>query len=278
MKIIVYKEEVNMKVIFFGAGSYAKFLWEQINKNKQLYIDKYRAFADNNENLWGRYFCEKRVISPNRIKEYEILRNEIDQKIELHNSLLTFTITTVVAILSFILLQNHPYSAFLFLIPFCILIPMSMRIAYYRSAMARLSAYMIVFLEEEIPGIQWETLNQKIVSEVIGEKGDTSEKKKKKYPFVGITKIQRLLFGEYYECLVIGILCYILFAIHYYQESHTCFWRLFNLSWPLLLVVLEAFITIAMDSVDKSKVFWVEQWKKLKNSEKKLSADNGSDN
>lgn len=72
MKIIVYKEEVNMKVIFFGAGSYAKFLWEQINKNKQLYIDKYMAFADNNENLWGRYFCEKRVISPNRIKEYEV--------------------------------------------------------------------------------------------------------------------------------------------------------------------------------------------------------------
>ena len=78
----------------------------------------------------------------NNIKEYDNLRNEINQKIELHNTLLTFTITTTVAVLTFALSQNK---TILYLIPFCILIPMSMRIAYYRSAMSKLSAYMIVF-------------------------------------------------------------------------------------------------------------------------------------
>lgn len=34
------------------------------------------------------------------IKEYEELRNEVRQKIELHNSLITFMITTVVAVLA----------------------------------------------------------------------------------------------------------------------------------------------------------------------------------
>ena len=42
----------------------------------------------------------------NNIKEYDNLRNEINQKIELHNTLLTFTITTTVAVLTFALSQN----------------------------------------------------------------------------------------------------------------------------------------------------------------------------
>lgn len=37
----------------------------------------------------------------NIIKEYETLREEMLQKIELHNSLITFMITTVVALLTF---------------------------------------------------------------------------------------------------------------------------------------------------------------------------------
>lgn len=85
----------------------------------------------------------------NMIKEYDILRNEINQKIELHNTLLTFTITTTVAVLALALAQK---SSILYLIPFCILIPMSMRIAYYRTAMAKLSAYMIVFWKKTLTG------------------------------------------------------------------------------------------------------------------------------
>lgn len=203
-------------------------------------------------------------IMDNKRKEYEILRHEIDQKIELHNTLLTFTITTVVAILSFILLQDSPYSAFLFLIPFCILIPMSMRIAYYRSAMAKLSAYMIVFLEEEIPGIQWETLNQELVSTIKNGRNGNALTREERRPFVEGTKAHRLLLGRYYECLVLGILCYILYAAHYYQSNEVCFLTLFNLVWPIFLIVLEIFITVAMDSVDRSKNYWIKQWKALK--------------
>lgn len=216
-------------------------------------------------------------IMENRIKEYEILRNEIDQKIELHNTLLTFTITTVVAVLSFVLLQEQPYSAFLFLIPFCILIPMSMRIAYYRSAMAKLSAYMIVFLEKEIPGIQWETLNQEVVSAVINNKNKDMADREKKRPFVEGTKAHRLLLGRYYECLVLGILCYTLFAIHYYRDNEFCTLTLFNLGWPVFLIVLEIFITVAMDSVDRSKAFWVKQWKALKEEKEQLSNNDNLD-
>lgn len=88
------------------------------------------------------------------VHEYESLRNEINQKIDLFNTLTTFTLTTAVAILTFALTKDN---ALLFLLPFCIIIPMYIRISYYRSAMVKLSAYMIVFLETKIEEFNWET-------------------------------------------------------------------------------------------------------------------------
>lgn len=100
----------------------------------------------------------------NLIKEYDILRSEISQQIDLHNTLLTFTITTTVAVLTFALSQSMTV---LYLIPFCIIIPMSMRIAYYISSMTKLSAYKIVFLENKIDEIKWETRNAMLIKNVL---------------------------------------------------------------------------------------------------------------
>lgn len=210
-------------------------------------------------------------IIDNKVKEYEILRSEINQKIELHNTLLTFTITTVVAILSFILLQEHSYSAFLFLIPFCVLIPMSMRIAYYRSAMAKIAAYMIVFLEKDIPGFQWETLNREVIS-IAYDKNNEDESVNNSKRFAERKGVQRLISKRYYECLILGILCYFLYAVHYCQ-SDVCGWvKTVNLLWPLLLIILEFIITVVLDSVNESKNFWYDKWMELK---RKIE-DNGS--
>ena len=79
------------------------------------------------------------------MKEYQNLRDEITQEIGLHNTLLTFTITTTIAVLSFVFAQDT-ILPFLFLLPFCIIIPMSMRIAYYRTNMAKISAYIVFVL------------------------------------------------------------------------------------------------------------------------------------
>lgn len=91
----------------------------------------------------------------NMIKEYENLRNEILQKIQLTNTLLNFAVTTAVAILAFAV-ELETQNALLFLVPFCVLIPTSVRIKYYRNSMARISAYMNVFLEEKIEGFDWD--------------------------------------------------------------------------------------------------------------------------
>ena len=56
------------------------------------------------------------------MKEYKSLRDEISQQIGLHNTLLTFTITTTIAVLSFVFAQDT-ILPFLFLLPFCIINP-----------------------------------------------------------------------------------------------------------------------------------------------------------
>lgn len=76
------------------------------------------------------------------LKEYEMLRSEIEQKISLHNTLLTFIITSTVAVITIAISEGI---TILYLFPFCIIIPMMMRIAYYRKVIVKLSAYMIVF-------------------------------------------------------------------------------------------------------------------------------------
>lgn len=184
------------------------------------------------------------------IKEYDILRNEINQKIELHNTLLTFTITTTVAVLALALAQK---SSILYLIPFCILIPMSMRIAYYRTAMAKLSAYMIVFLEKNIDGIKWETRNARLIS---------VESKK------GIRGLRNFTMLRYYECLILTLVCYALYFWDYIKDKAISPFVVINTLWPMLFVVLEVLITKHINSIDKEKAYWVQRWTKLLDKEK----------
>lgn len=185
-------------------------------------------------------------MSNNKICEYNNLRNEINQKIELHNNLLTFTITTTVAVMTFALSQN---STILYLVPFCILIPMSM-IAYYRSAMSKLSAYMIVFLEKDLDGINWETRNAALVEQHLN--------KKKK-------DINKFTVLRYFECLILTVICYSFYVIDYVKDKEFNAIVVINILWPLSFVIWEILITKHINSIDKEKKEWIKRWNKLKN-------------
>ena len=52
---------------------------------------------------------------------------------------------------------------FLFFVPFCIIIPMSIRMRYYRGGMTKLSSYIVVFLEKNSDVFYWETRNKELV-------------------------------------------------------------------------------------------------------------------
>lgn len=193
----------------------------------------------------------------NLLIEYNNLRAEINQKIELHNTLLTFTITTVVAILTFALVQEE-INPYLFLLPFCIIIPISMRIAYYRTTMVKISAYMIVFLEKELQDINWETRNAEFVN-LSNSKGKKTYKKSSVF-----TKLTAL---RYFECLLLSIVCYVIYLCTYLPNQNSSFVLICHVIIPLFLVVFEALVTKRINSTNHDRVKYCLYWEKIKENE-----------
>lgn len=181
------------------------------------------------------------------LKEYEILRKEIDNKIALHNSLLTFTITTTVAILT---IAASAKITIINLLPFCVIIPMAARIAYYRTAMAKLSAYIIVFLEPELTGISWETRNY-----AFSQKHGGLSHKPEKY------------FLRYYECLFLSLMCYALFLVNYIPTAQFDFWAVFWGLCPVFLVAWVWYLTGQLNRVDQDRQALIESWQEIKQAE-----------
>lgn len=180
-------------------------------------------------------------------KEYDTLRAEVLQKIELHNKLIMFAITTTVAILAFAFSQENAY---VFLLPFCVIIPVSLRVIYYRSAMVKISAYIAVFIESKNEDYNWETRNHKINTSVNNN----------------ITKVLRSNIN--YDCLILSISCYILFVVRCFEMASTMnfgFW--INIIGPILLVIVEFLLSIKGNKLYKTKQYWIDKWQLMNTEE-----------
>lgn len=172
----------------------------------------------------------------NLILEYQLLKEEIRQKIEIYNSLVSFTITTSVAVLTYALSANK---TILYLLPFGIIIPMSMRIAYYKLSIAKLSAYIIVFIEKKTVGLKYETRNKLINTKK--ERG-----------------LLRFIIFKDCECLILSITTYLLYVLSYIKNKSVSLD--FHLLWPLSFVVYEYIVMRKIRLIDKDKDKWVKKW------------------
>lgn len=177
------------------------------------------------------------------IKEYEELRSEIKQKIGIHNSLITFMITAVIAVLAFAVEGNN---SILYLLPFGIIIPTSMRISYYRTAMARISAYIVVYIEKNIKALNWETRINKFVY-----KGRD-------------TLHDSVTISQYYEGIILSIMCYLLYFFDFINDKTISLQMIICLIFPILFVIWEIIITIRIAGFTKERNFWIDQWENFK--------------
>ena len=180
----------------------------------------------------------------NIVKEYETLRAEMLQKIELHNSLITFMITTVVALLTFSLTQDEPL---LYLLPFCIIIPITMRLTYYRTMMVKLSAYIIVYLEKDIKGLEWETRNTKFVN------SEDSQ------------LYNNLTISHYYEGFLLGIVSYGLYIYNFTKNKSLDSNVIILALLPIIFVIWEWIITNRIANFHKEKNKWIREWENFRN-------------
>lgn len=195
-----------------------------------------------------------------QINEYVTLRGEISQRMTTNNNLITFTITTTVAILSFAIKENL---TILFLLPFCIIIPMSMRIAYSRSSLSKIASYMVVFLENDLDGMQWETRN------VLLFENKKKEKNKHKYKHIDkcTSFISKITILRYYDCLILSLSCYFLYVYDYLKDKEISPNIVIPILIPLPLVLWEIWIAKRMNTMEKEKLRWIDTWNNIKKQE-----------
>ena len=116
---------------------------------------------------------------------------------------------------------------------------------------------MIVFLEDN--GVySWETNNRALINSRM------SQKKNKIFDFTS---------QRYYEYLILGVVCYLLYAINYIQYPQCDWTMIINLLWPISLVVFEGLVTRHLNSMDKEKNSRVQEWEILKEQQLNNSND-----
>ena len=83
-------------------------------------------------------------------REYNSCQATLERNVSSRTSLLTFSFTTVLAILGIALSSDAKnVSPFAYLIPYLLIIPFEGRIAYYRLIHARISAYMELIIPQD---------------------------------------------------------------------------------------------------------------------------------
>ena len=198
------------------------------------------------------------------LEEYKMLREEINQKIGYQNTLLTFTDTVVVSIISLITGIKGKFPTEMYLMPLVIIVPMMFRVAYYRDAVARIAAYITVFIEPKLLPIQWETRQfsiEKNLEEFDVDERTGKNKKVKKPVFKGKQNC--------YDFIILAIVCYGIFFVQKKQNLFNGFNILEYFACFLFLLVEIAIIVFSLKilNISKSRDLWNEYWKKIENKE-----------
>ncbi len=78
-------------------------------------------------------------------EEYLMLREEITWRQKVIDTLGTFTYTVFISILGIALSTNNIE---MFLLPFVVILPISLKVAYHKYAISKISVYLKMFLED----------------------------------------------------------------------------------------------------------------------------------
>lgn len=88
------------------------------------------------------------------LAEYNSLREEVLQKIQLHNTILMFAITSSITIFVLAFTTKIPE---MFLLPLVVVVPATWKAAYYKVSIIKLGTYISTFIESRSFDLKWET-------------------------------------------------------------------------------------------------------------------------
>lgn len=189
------------------------------------------------------------------LHEYDMVRSEIIQKIELRSNLLAVMYSSTIAILALSVTKYLVETPYACLLPILIVIPISIRVAYYQEAIAKLSAYQIVFLEPELDGVQWETRNDRALKAMQSEGFDES--------WAGWANVIVYWF-RYFDYSFICVLCLVLFfLLGGCREPYGCVATI----GCMVVAVFELFLSVICRMIIPQKGSWVKRWKRIRDME-----------
>lgn len=181
------------------------------------------------------------------LREYDELRAEMLQKIDLHNKLLLFIYTSTAALLGVAASMNEAYVS---LVPIPVVMLTSLRIAYYRDATAKLAAYQIVFIEPLLGGVKWESRNA--AAQAPGAQDED----------LGASWLVGKL--RYWDFPFVCLTCYFVYlAMGGWGLPH----RLLVLLGVAAVITFEVFVSWSIHSIEPAKCRWVHHWTIVKRAE-----------
>lgn len=175
--------------------------------------------------------------------EYEKLIKRLEFHDVTRNSLLVFSFTVVLATLGIALEKEE--SAWLCLIPYCLIIPFSARISYYRLSSAHINSFLRVYAKERM----------------VFELG-TEENPEKIF-----WRYNLIAWLVNHEMVLLAAASSILFSVKYWCE-HGLF-SVEDISFQVLSILLIVVVYVITDSTDKySKMLstYEGRWKTLYNN------------
>lgn len=181
-------------------------------------------------------------------KEYLMLRNEIIWRLKVVDTLGTFTYTVFISILGVAISTNIIE---LFLLPFIVVVPISLKVANHKYGVAYVAGYLNEFLEDltDENCFKWEKFHVKYYNENPRE-----------------LKEKIIYYGSNAEYLLICVLTSILFWIKYLSghETYLTVVQVFGYSFiQLASIFLVTYATINYSSFQKFKPSILLKWKKV---------------
>ncbi len=188
------------------------------------------------------------------IEEYKILRGEMMHYMEKDDAMCRQMYAVVAAILSVAFAAKISNVC---LAAFCVIIPVSYKLVYSKERMAKLSAYMRCFLEEQIPGFCWESRVCNL-------------RRKKKEHSRSWLRLHNT------ECIAMALLCSLMYLYLYVFEEHggRIGWNDFRnvntltqVLTPIMFCFWVSLITQKRDRFLDLQKDWESKWENLKKEE-----------
>lgn len=191
------------------------------------------------------------------IEEYKMLRSELMYFMNKDTMLLTCLFSAITATLFFSVEKNMQEGC---LLAFLIIIPICNKFAYHQKQMAKISTYMVCFLEKVLE-IKWETRIEKVAQ--MKRNNNTDE------------KIRSISILKFSDCVMMSLATFLCYVFLLWRQHSLCFnYRPVYLIWGetvtiLILLIVALSMASKIYQIQKYREKYIKKWEQIDQEERR---------